>query len=83
MSDGRTDNTRAFLYEVLGYLPPLTSEEVAHYRWLICGLVTGARRLAAQQCPPSVPAALDEVSDLFEELVARIPVPEFEEVRAR
>ncbi len=74
MYDGDGDRARAFLQEVLGYVPPLTAEEVEHYRWLIGGLVAGARRLAELHCPAVVPAALDEVSDLFEELIARIPV---------
>jgi hypothetical protein len=69
-----------FLDEVLAFVPPLTAAEVEHYRWLIGGLVTGCRRLALQQCSLSVPMALDEVTELFDELIARIPVAS--EVRA-
>lgn len=102
MADSRTDAARAFLTEVLGYVPPLTAEEVEHYRWLIGGLLVGSRRLLTQEqiarhheeeasdeavaaigqregvlgARPSraVLLALDEVSDLFDELIARIPV---------
>lgn len=74
MLDGDGDQARAFLLEVLGYVPPLTAEEVEHYRWLIGGLLDGARRLAVTKCPESVPAAIDEVTELVDELIARIPV---------